>query len=145
MPLLNSLFKGYQITFTKRNILQLHMTDGFNTDGFRFDVNLFPTKEAKDRYEIMKKGNQMSLVSFVIDGGPKVASCVINNHLYNASPCGWKFLPREFGAIGGSDMETINRECIGSFAVVERTLLTSECIAIYRSHRRLLGSANNDH
>ena len=72
MPLLNSLFKGYQITFTKRNILRLHMTDGFNTDGFQFDVDLFPTEEVKDRYEIMKKGNQMSLVSFVLDVVPKL-------------------------------------------------------------------------
>ena len=33
---------------------------------------------------------------------PKVASCVINDKLYNAAPSGWRFFPREFGEIGGS-------------------------------------------
>ena len=40
-------------------------------------------------------------VAFILDGGPKVASCVINEKLYNLAPSGWKFFSRDFGEIGG--------------------------------------------
>ena len=41
-------------------------------------------------------------------GGPKVASCVVNNKLYNAAASGWNFFPREFGEIGGNNIEINN-------------------------------------
>ena len=65
-----------------------------------------------------------------MDGGPKVASCVVNDKLYNAAPAGWKFFPREFGEIGGSNVRVEDGEAVGRFCVYDRALMTSECVAL---------------
>ena len=74
------------------------------------------------------------MVAFILDGGPKVASCVINDKLYNAAPSGWKFFPREFGEIGGNNIEINNTaaETVKRFMIFDRALMTSECIDLYK-------------
>ena len=71
------------------------------------------------------------MVSFILDGGPKVASCVINDRLYNSAPSGWKFFTREFGEIGGSNIN-INQNLVEGYAIFDRSLLTCECVHIHR-------------
>ena len=66
-------------------------------------------------------------------GGPKVASCVINDKLYNAVPSGWNFFPREFGEIGGNIIK-INKTAVKTvkrFMICDKALMTSECIDLY--------------
>ena len=69
-------------------------------------------------------------ISFVLDGGPKVCSVVINQKLYNPAPSGWKFLPREFGEIGGNNVKICDK-VVTKFLVFDRALLTSECMALH--------------
>ena len=63
-----------------------------------------------------------------------MASCVINDKLYNAAPSGWRFFAREFGEIGGSSVRVTAEGDGGSvverFCVFDRALMTSECIAL---------------
>ena len=66
-------------------------------------------------------------VAFTLDGGPKVASCVLNKKLYNVAPCGWKFFSRDFGEIGGSNV-SVCHSSVSRVAIFDRALLTSECI-----------------
>ena len=115
--------KGYEIVFTKNERLRLSITDGFKTS-FDFEVDLQNIYE--DYYKI-KVDNKQSCVSFIVDGGPKVASCVINDRLYNAFPSGWKFFPREFGEIGGSNID-VNQSLVDIYRIFDRALLVSECI-----------------
>ena len=115
--------KGYEIVFTKNERLRLSITDGFKTS-FDFEVDLQNIYE--DYYKI-KADNKQSCVSFIVDGGPKVASCVINDRLYNAFPSGWKFFPREFGEIGGSNINIVHG-LVEAYNIYDRALLVSECI-----------------
>ena len=73
------------------------------------------------------------MVAFILDGGPKVASCVLNDKLYNAAPSGWKYFPREFGEIGGNNLK-INSDAIEKFLIFDRALMTSECIDLHRKY-----------
>ena len=81
------------------------------------------------RYYALSDGSKVKLC-FILDGGPKVCSCVINNKLYNAAPSGWRFLPREFGEIGGSQVR-VKSERVTKLAVFDRALLTNECSQLF--------------
>ena len=75
----------------------LSITDGFKTN-FEFrvlDAVNCDQEMIEEFYGINRtSANQPgTMIAFNIDGGPKVASCVINNHLYNGAPSGWKFFP----------------------------------------------------
>lgn len=132
--------KGFKIVSEKLKSYKLTITDGFKTD-FEF-VILDNDVEGlmSDFYLSGKKGG---MVAFILDGGPKVASCVINGKLYNACPSGWKFFPREFGEIGGSNIE-INEDVVKKFMIFDRALMTSECIDLYRESSVNVGSVNKD-
>ena len=65
----------------------------------------------------------------MLDGGPKICSSVVNKKLYNPAPSGWKFLPREFGEIGGSNLRVVDKS-VQKFLVFDRALLTSEGLDI---------------
>ena len=119
--------KGYEIVFTEDGKLYLFITDGFKTT-FHFEIEFSST--ADDHYGV--KSNKLSMVSFIVDGGPKVASCVINDRLYNAAPSGWKFFPRELGEIGGSNVD-VNQNLVEAYVIFDKALLTSECIDIYQT------------
>ena len=126
----SDITKGYEIVLTKDEILQLFITDGFKTT-FSFEVD-FLNNATDDHYEVKK--DKISMVSFIVDRGPKVASCVINNRIYNAFPCGWKFFPREFGEIGGANVR-VNQELVHGYIIFDRALLTCECIDLAKSVR----------
>ena len=96
---------------------------------FCFEVD-FVSKATDDYYEIRK--DKISIVSFIVDGGPKVASCVINKRIYNASSCGWKFFPRDFGEIGGGNV-IVNKDLIDAYIIFDRALLNCECIDLAMS------------
>ena len=68
-------------------------------------------------------------VAFTLDGGPKVASCVLNDKLYNVAPSGWTFFSRDFGEIGGSNV-VVCHSSVSRVAIFDRALLTSECISL---------------
>ena len=117
--------KGFKIISEKLNSYKLTITDGFKTD---FEFVILDNEGLSDFYLSGKKGG---ILAFILDGGPKVASCVINDKLYNAYPSGWKFFPREFGEIGGSNIE-INENVVKKFMIFDRALMTNECIDLYK-------------
>lgn len=126
--------KGYEITFNNKDQLRLLITDGFKNT-FHLDVEVQSTNT--DHYQI--RSTNISMVSFIVDGGPKVATCVINDCLYNAAPCGWKFFPREFGEIGGSNID-VDANFIEGYMILDRALGTSACIDI---HNKMIAEFHN--
>ena len=130
--------KGFTIEAVN-NTIRLFVTDGFKIE-FEFtilDVDQSEQNMIEEFYGIRRSletplndNSQVSMIAFILDGGPKVASCVINNKLYNVAPSGWKFLPREFGEIGGSNIQ-VDEKFVERFLVFDRALLTSECIKIF--------------
>ena len=123
----DDITKGFVVKVENRTI-KLYITDGFKTQ-FEFKVEDYndEIQGIGEFYEI----RGISMVAFVLDGGPKVAFCVINQKIYNVAPAGWKFLPREFGEIGGSNLK-INREIMEHFFVFDRALMTYECIELFK-------------
>ena len=94
--------KGYEIAVVD-NRLRLSLTDGFklNFQFSLFDLSATEDEPARQLYGLALGGDTL-IASFVLDGGPKVASCVVNGRLYNSWPAGWSFLPREMGEVGGA-------------------------------------------
>ena len=64
------------------------------------------------------------MIAFILDGGPKLTSCVINR-LYNVVPSRWKLLPRELEEIGGSIIQ-VDENVVHQFLVLDTALMTSE-------------------
>ena len=67
------------------------------------------------------------LVAFIMDGGPKVSSCVFNGRLWNQAPAGWKFFPKNFGEIGGNNLTIDGTGIVKKFKIYDRALMTNEC------------------
>ena len=133
--------KGFKLEIVDRGSVRLTITDGFGVD-FEFLIEGLNSDDLKRFFEIflfrhnrrfthsfrhyaLSDGSNVKLC-FILDGGPKVCSCVINNKLYNPTPSGWRFLPREFGEIGGSQVR-IKSERVSRMAVFDRALLSNEC------------------
>lgn len=133
--------KGYTISH-RENKLVLEITDGFNLR-FSYDVDLPSIWKTKANIEYYGfNSNEGSgaasspkpsphLFCFTLDGGPKIASCVINERLYNAAPCGWKFIPRDMGEIGGANAEILSSK-IQRFEIYDRPLSVTESVALSR-------------
>ena len=126
-PAAGDISKGFQISVDKDDILQLHVTDGFSSQF------TFPLAGLKERYA--GGDSSPTMVAFILDGGPRIASCVINQRLYNAAPCGWRFLPKDFGEIGGSNVEVAGGGVVDRLIVFETPLTTSQAIQLYRCHK----------
>ena len=88
--------KGFKIISEKLNSYKLTITDGFKTD---FEFVILDNDVEGLMSDFYLSGKRGGMMAFILDGGPKVASCVINGKLYNACPSGWKFFPREFGKL----------------------------------------------
>ena len=76
-------------------------------------------------------------VGFVVDGGPKVISVVVDDSLCDGGTRhaqGWAFVPRELGEIGGASVEVAPSfaGALDEVLLYERALLTSELIGIHR-------------
>ena len=127
-PAAGDISKGFQISFQgKDDILQLQVTDGFSSQF------TFPLAGLKEWYAA--GDSTPTMVAFTLDGGPRIASCVINQRLYNAAPCGWRFLPKDFGEIGGSNVEVDGGGVVHRLLVFETPLTTSQAIQLYRYHK----------
>ena len=133
--------KGFKIiSENKLKSYKLTITDGFKTD---FEFVILDNDVEGLMSDFYLSGKRGGMMAFILDGGPKVASCVINGKLYNACPSGWKFFPREFGEIGGNNIE-INEDVVKKFMIFDRALMTSECIDLYRESSINVGSANTE-
>ena len=126
-PAAGDISKGYQIFADKDDILQLQVTDGFSSQF------TFPLAGLQEWYAA--GDSSPTMVAFILDGGPRIASCVINQRLYNAAPCGWRFLPKDFGEIGGSNVEVAGGGVVDRLIVFETALTTSQAIQLYRYHK----------
>ncbi len=75
-------------------------------------------------------------MSFVLDGGPKVASVVLDERLDDGGeePQGWVFFPAGLGEVGGAALR-IESPAVARFVLHERALLTGEAIAAARALR----------
>ena len=124
-PAAGDISKGFQISADKDDILQLHLTDGFSSQF------TFPLAGLKEWYA----DSSPTMVAFILDGGPRIASCVINQRLYNTAPCGWRFLPKDFGEIGGSNIEVKGDGIVDRLIVFDTALTTSQAIQLYRYHK----------
>ena len=147
--------KGFKVETNFSNGIKLTITDGFKID-FEFQIlgktfkkffnvltfgglfiymsiHFVDNEELAQFYGFSAKSSP-NMIAFILDGGPKVASCVINDKLYNAAPSGWKFFPREFGEIGGNNIEinSTAAETVKRFMIFDRALMTSECIDLYK-------------
>lgn len=139
--------KGFLLTFVPPNkaeveagasieeaggVLELSISDGFKLH-FKMRVG-----HLNDRYYAMEE-RQFVRVYFVLDGGPKVCSVVLNETVYNSAPSGWQFFPRGLGEIGGSDVEIAQSHprCLMShFSIVHRPLGHWECMHDSRHSRK---------
>ena len=121
--------KGYEIFLSEENVLELTVTDGFSSK-FSFSLFSLTSGDCQDLQEWYGTSERV-MVAFILDGGPKIVSCVINQKLYNVAPCGWKFLPREFGEIGGSNVEVVEQRGVARLMVIEKAITTSQAVQLY--------------
>ncbi len=120
--------KGYTITVTAEGELELMVTNGFG-------VTLTHSTRIASR---IWDGND-HLVAFIVDGGPKVVSVVVDERLDDGGdqPQGWAFFPAGLGEVGGSEVAFLAGTGLRRFLVYDRALLTTEAIA---TGRGLLGT-----
>ena len=76
-------------------------------------------------------------MSFVVDGGPKVVSVIVDERLNDGGETeaqGWCFHPREMGEIGGGVVRFSSQfgGRLARFLLYDRALLTSETIGLAR-------------
>jgi hypothetical protein len=118
--------KGYTIRFTPEGEVELMVTDGFGR------TLSHQTRIASRIWD----GNE-HVVAFVVDGGPKVVSVVVDERLDDGGdhPQGWAFFPSGLGEVGGSDVEFAAGSGLRRFLVYDRALLTTEAIAAGRELR----------
>ena len=121
--------KGYEIAVTAAGEVELFVTDGF--DQTFLHATTIGTDGVND--------GAMHVVAFVVDGGPKVVSVVVDEHLDDGgeqAPQGWAFVPPGLGEIGGSRVQLRPRGRLMRFSLFDRALLTSEAIGAARSMSR---------
>ena len=130
-PTGETITKGYELRIVTDGELELYVTDGFDCS--------FRQRTSAGGWEALWDG-QAHVVSFLLDGGPKVASVVVDERLNDGGEGlaqGWSFLPREMGEIGGGEVR-FSPEFGGRlsrFLLYDRALLTTEAIALSRSLR----------
>jgi hypothetical protein len=77
------------------------------------------------------------LVAFVLDGGPKVVSVVVDERLDDGgaiAPQGWARFDAGLGEVGGADLavDPDRTGVVRELAIYDRALLTSELVAAAR-------------
>jgi hypothetical protein len=118
--------KGYEIAVTDAGEVELFVTDGFEQT-FRH-VTTIGADGVND--------GVMHVVAFVVDGGPKVVSVVVDEHLDDGgeqAPQGWAFVPSGLGEIGGSRVQLRRAGRLMRFSLYDRALLICEAIGAARS------------
>jgi hypothetical protein len=124
-----TITKGYKISVTAAAEIELMLTDGFEIV-FNFATSTAANAGIWDGRD--------HVVTFIIDGGPRVASVVVDERLDDggdAAAQGWVFHPPGLGEIGGSSVRLAPAfgGTLSRFVVYERALLTTEAIAAARA------------
>lgn len=126
-PTSATVTKGYSVTVRDDGELELFVTDGFGTE-LRHSTRIAVSSDVWDGGE--------HLVGFVLDGGPKVVSVVVDERLDDggSDPQGWAFFPAALGEVGGSELvvEPDASGVLRELRVYDRALLTSELVAASR-------------
>ena len=127
-PTDETITKGFELAVTAEGALALTITNGFGVS---------TTWQTTLAHPHALWDGAPHTVGFIVDGGPKVISVVVDEKLCDGGashPQGWAFLARELGEIGGSAV-CVAPDFAGALRRVllyERALLTSEVIAIHR-------------
>jgi hypothetical protein len=120
--------KGYAVSVTESGEIELFITDGFVTS-FRHATRIGVASGIWDGRD--------HTVSFTLDGGPNVATIVVDERLDDGgdAPQGWAFHPAELGEIAGSDLviDPTFGGTLQRLMIFDRPLLTSESIATARA------------
>ncbi|MEQ1698997.1 MAG: sialidase family protein [Ilumatobacteraceae bacterium] len=120
--------KGYEVTVNDDGELELFVTDGFGVSLRHATATAAGLWDGRDH-----------VVSFIVDGGPKVVSVTVDERLDDGDdgPQGWAFVPAQLGEVGGAELTpapdfggTLSR-----FLLFDRALLTTEAIAAARALR----------
>ena len=131
-PTTATITKGYSIAVTETGEVELFITDGFGTE-LRHSTGIGSAAGLVD--------GRSHLVSFIVDGGPKVVSVVVDERLDDGGtePQGWAFFPCDLGEVGGAELRLPGTGAGGAtlerFIIHDRALLTSEAIAAARALR----------
>jgi hypothetical protein len=129
-PTSERITKGYQVSVTDDGEIELLITDGFGTQ-LRLGTRVAVASSIWD--------GQVHTVSFIVDGGPKVASIVVDQVLDDGGdqPQGWVFHPRQLGEIGGSELLVAPDfgGVVSRVLTYDRPLLVTEAIALARALR----------
>ena len=128
-PTDETITKGFELVVTDALDLALTITNGFGVSA-RWHSTLAVPHALWD--------GAVHTVGFVVDGGPKVMSVVVDHALCDGGTRhaqGWTFMPRELGEIGGASVEVAPSFAGELHAVMlyERALLTSELVGIHRA------------
>ena len=124
-----TITKGYKISVTPAGEIELMLTDGFEI-AFSFATHTGVNCGIWDGRD--------HVVTFIVDGGPRVASVVVDERLDDGGETaaqGWAFHPRGLGEIGGSSVRLAPEfgGTLSRFVVYDRALLTTEAIAAARA------------
>ncbi len=124
-----TITKGYKISVTPAGEIELMLTDGFEI-AFSFATHTGVNSGIWDGSD--------HVVTFIVDGGPRVASVVVDELLDDGGETavqGWAFHPRGLGEIGGSSVRLAPEfgGTLSRFVLYDRALLTTEAIAAARA------------
>ena len=124
-----TITKGYKISVTPASEIELMLTDGFEI-AFGFATHTGVNSGIWDGRD--------HVVTFIVDGGPRVASVVVDERLDDGGETaaqGWAFHPRGLGEIGGSSVRLAPEfgGTLSRFVMYDRALLTTEAIAAARA------------
>ncbi|MGB8859472.1 MAG: sialidase family protein [Ilumatobacteraceae bacterium] len=120
--------KGYEIAVNDAGEIELFVTDGFGAT-MRHATGTAASAALWDGRD--------HVVSFIVDGGPKVVSVVVDERLDDGGegPQGWAFVPTDLGEVGGAELLVAPDfgGVLSRFVLFDRALLTSEAIAATRA------------
>jgi hypothetical protein len=129
-PTTSTITKGWSITVDPDGELELFVTDGFGTS-LRHRTGIAASSDVWDGDD--------HVVTFVVDGGPKVVSVAVDERLDDggSSPQGWAFFPKDLGEVGGSELQLAPSfgGALSRVLFYDRALLTTEAIGIARALR----------
>lgn len=125
-PTAATVTKGYSVDVDDDGEIGLYVTDGLGA-------------ELRHSTRIAADGvwdGRSHTVGFVVDGGPKVVSVVVDERLDDGGtePQGWAFFTAALGEVGGSELvvDPGGSGLLLDLLVYDRPLLTSELVAASR-------------
>lgn len=121
--------KGWEVSVRDDGELALRVSDGFGIECVH-ETTIAGASRAWD--------GAVHLVAFVLDGGPKVVSVVVDERLDDGgavAPQGWARFDARLGEVGGAELVVDPRGtgAVREVALYDRALLTTELVAAARS------------